>query len=1035
MSAELKDQYVTAIIVTHDGETWLSEVVAALSSQKLPADEIIAVDNGSIDGSPKLLRNAGISVIQQDREAGFGSAIAAAVASLPKLEKFEDGSENNEWLWILHDDCAPDRNALKKLLTAAIERPQVGIAGPKILGWYDRKHILEAGISITENGARWTGLEEHEYDQGQQDETKTVLAVSTAGMLIKRSLYDELDGFDPSLELFRDDIDLGWRAHIAGYSVICVGDAVLYHAEAAASERRSVDVGDAVLHRPLLLDRRNAAFVLLANSSRWILPWIALQLLVTAVGRSIIYLLAKLPGYAADEIAAIGLLIFKPADLIKSRRFRKKGKFLSARVIKPFIPSRSVRYRLTLERISSAIFNAFKSRKNQQEPITNRSFSDIGVIDESFDDLGFVPVKRFSKLRSIVKHPMLFGILITLTISILYSRNRFGSLSGGALAVAPNSATELLHRYVDSWHLVGLGNSAAVPTWLPVVAIASAITLGNPQIFLSLLFFLTPTLAFIVFYRSATRFSLAKYSAFIAALLYAFSPVVLTSINQGRLGSLVVALILPSLFTLMPKNLRVENLTLRKTAGICLIAGLATAFSPLFGICWIFLNMVLFIQQYISDSNNWREYKWQQILVNLNKDQFKKRAALIFSPIFMNIPWAFSFIFHPLKGLLEPGLSVESAGVQSVLMFNPGGATAPGLIFIAPFVLFLIISLITKEHRDSALFGIITIAVAATLSTYYVVGNGSAAQRIWTGPLILFAQTLALLSAFALFEKLIPILRATNIGYRHLLSAVTATTTAASLFLLPFWAATVGADSLVRANQEQVIPAFITDLAGTTAKPKTLVIRKNIEQLQYFITRGGDLQLGDADMKSQTPTEIQTAISDLVSGVGASSSQILGMYGVQYVFMKNPADAALVRTIDGIGGFTRSSATKDGVIWKVNGAHARLTLVDNNGQSFSLASNEKSSNAYAAKTGTILLAEKYDVGWKLLLDGRIVPLSKNQFGLPAFVIDKPGELSLVHDGTSRRGWVSLQLIAVLALIVLALPAGRRRKEVPLEELA
>ena len=89
----------------------------------------------------------------------------------------------------------------------------------------------------------------------------------------------------------------------------------MYHAEAAASERRSVDVKDAVLHRPLLLDRRNAAFVLLANSSRWILPWVAIQLLFTALGRSVIYLLAKLPGYAADEIAAIGLLIFKPPDL------------------------------------------------------------------------------------------------------------------------------------------------------------------------------------------------------------------------------------------------------------------------------------------------------------------------------------------------------------------------------------------------------------------------------------------------------------------------------------------------------------------------------------------------------------------------------------------------------------------------------------------------------------------------------------------------------------------------------------------------
>jgi len=1034
VSAELDDQYVTAIVVTHDGVTWLSEVVAALSSQKFKPQAIVAVDNGSVDGSPKLLRNAGIPVIVQDREAGFGSAISAAVAALPKSDRGED-FQSNEWLWILHDDCAPDRNALKKLLTAALERPQVGIAGPKILGWYDRKHILEVGISITENGTRWTGLEEREHDQGQHDETRTVLAVSTAGMLIKRSLFEELGGFDPSLELFRDDIDLGWRAHIAGYSVICVGDAILYHAEAAASERRSVDVRDAILHRPLLLDRRNAAFVLLANSSRWILPWVALQLLVTALGRSLIYLLAKLPGYAADEIAAIGLLIFKPADLIKSRRFRKSGKYLSARVIKPFIPSRSVRYRLTIERITSSIFNAFKFGKNQSENIVQRSYSDIGLIDESFDELEYAPVKRFTKVRAIVKNPILFGLLITLFISFLYSRNRLGSLSGGALAVAPNSAMELLRRYVDSWHLVGLGSSAAVPTWLPVVAIASVVTLGNPQSFIAALFFLTPTLAFVAFYRSAIRFSLAKYSAFLAALLYAFSPVILTSINQGRLGTIVIALILPSIFTLMPKNLRVENLSLRRTASISLIAGLAMAFSPLFGIGWILLNATLFIYQYFVDSNSWRSKSFQELLQNLNKDQFKKRAVLIFAPIFMNIPWAFTFVFHPLKGLIEPGLSVASSGILSNLLFNPGGPSAPGLIFIAPFALFLLISLITQDHRDSALLGIVVIAVAATLSTYYVTGNGSSAQRIWTGPLIIFAQTLALLSAFSLFEKLLPILRAANIGYRHFLSTITALVTAISLILMPIWAATVGANSLVKSNQEQVIPPFITDLASTSAKPKTLVIRKSVEQLQYFITRGGDLQLGDADMSAKMPPEVQQTISELVSGVGTTSSQILGTYGVQFVFMKNPADAALVRTIDGIGGFSRSSATKDGVVWKVNGANARLTLVDNNGQRFALASYDKSSNAYAAKPGTILLAEKYDNSWKLLLNGRVVNISKNQFGQPAFVIDKPGELSLVHDGTTRRGWVSLQLIAILTLIVLALPAGRRRKEVPVEELA
>ena len=63
--AQIEDQYVTAIIVTHDGVTWLPEVVAALSAQKHQADEIVAVDNGSKDTSIKLLNNAGISVIKQ----------------------------------------------------------------------------------------------------------------------------------------------------------------------------------------------------------------------------------------------------------------------------------------------------------------------------------------------------------------------------------------------------------------------------------------------------------------------------------------------------------------------------------------------------------------------------------------------------------------------------------------------------------------------------------------------------------------------------------------------------------------------------------------------------------------------------------------------------------------------------------------------------------------------------------------------------------------------------------------------------------
>jgi uncharacterized membrane protein YfhO len=149
--------------------------------------------------------------------------------------------------------------------------------------------------------------------------------------------------------------------------------------------------------------------------------------------------------------------------------------------------------------------------------------------------------------------------------------------------------------------------------------------------------------------------------------------------------------------------------------------------------------------------------------------------------------------------------------------------------------------------------------------------------------------------------------------------------------------------------------------------------------------------------------------------------------------MKNPADVGLVRTIDGIGGFTRSSATKDGVVWKINNAHAQITYLNNKGQYFPINFND-SFIAYVPGDGVIILAEKFDKAWELLLEGKLIKADENQYGLPVFKIPSKGNISLVHNGTSRRAWVSLQLIVIITVIILALPSGRRRREVPLEEL-
>ena len=259
------DFFVTAILVSHDGATWLPEAIAGISAQSRPVDRIIAVDTGSIDNSVQMLTGAGLTVIKTDRDAGFGDAIALALGSSKRLKS----DDQEELIWILHDDCAPTRTALQLLIEGLIDKPQVAFVGPKLRGWYDRRHLLEVGISIAVNGARWTGLDPREQDQGQFDQPMEVMSVSTAAMLARRKIFEDLGGLDPNLALFRDDVDLGWRARVAGFSVMTAPEALVYHAEASASERRSVDVEEAFLHRPRILDRKNAAYVLFANASWW----------------------------------------------------------------------------------------------------------------------------------------------------------------------------------------------------------------------------------------------------------------------------------------------------------------------------------------------------------------------------------------------------------------------------------------------------------------------------------------------------------------------------------------------------------------------------------------------------------------------------------------------------------------------------------------------------------------------------------------------------------------------------------------------
>jgi len=1024
--------FVTAIIVTHDGAAWLPEVIASLSSQTRAIDRIIAVDTGSIDSSPKLLRAAGITYIQAERDLGYGDAIEIALDQTPALQ--DPIGAAHECIWLIHDDCAPAKDALARMLEALDERPQVVIAGPKLLGWYDRDHLLEAGISIAPNGARWTGLEHREQNQGQHDEIKEVLSVSTAGMLVRRPAFEELGGLDPNLALFRDDVDLGWRAHVAGFGAICVGAASAFHAEASASERREVDVSEAFLHRPLLLDRRNAAYVILANSSWWLLPWLTVQLLGTSFLRVIFDLLAKLPGYAGDEIGAVALLIIHPTDLIKARRTRRKKRLLSPAVVGQFIPPRGSQIRSGVDRVTTTVSQRLKALNDLPERGAPQTYSDLGTISEEFDEPDFSQPVRSSIIRGLVRRPDSLAVIAIFLLSFIAAHARFGSLVGGAMGFIPTSGNDLLRSYAQAWHLVGMGSAVASPPWMAIVGVSSLATWGHLSLLITGLFLLTPPLAFIIFVNSLRRIGISQGASTLGGLVYVLTPLLWGALNQGRIDILVLYLIAPSFIFIKPLVANIAEISWRRIFAIALLVAVVGSFSPLLLAVWLIIQLVLILRAIVLV---WRGGNsaagWIDLLESDALTPVIRRFVLLLTTFLLTLPWSLGALIHPTQFLLAPGIPLQNGGALQTLLNNPGGAGSPPWWVIAPIPFFIFFSFFIRTLRQQALICSIILSSALVLNTFHVSGHG-ATESVFVGVAFLIISIILIPPMLREIQALTPTLRLRHLGLTHIAIALAAGLTVITTVTFSGWILSGQTPSLVQSDQSDVLPAFVSSLAQSPAKPKTLVLDSSSHETTFSISRGNPLSLGDADVVGTVPPEITDAVNQLVSGSGVTSGKVLGSFGIQYLYLKAPVSLDVARAVDGVGGFVRMSATAIGTVWRIVGASPRVLFTNPNGKNSLIPAGDIGATGTVSSAGTITLAEKYDRSWRLIDNGVDVPLQHATSGLPVFRVPQPGKVTLLFDGTTHRGLISLELLTLLISIVMALPSGRRRRQVPLDEL-
>jgi len=215
---------VFVIIVHLNGKTLLAECLNSLRKVDYPPYEVIVVDNGSSDGSRDFLRASypGVKLIENATNLGFGGGNNLGI-------RYALG-KNPDYLLLLNNDTLVDPSFLRELIAVAEEDPKIGIAGPKI--YYDARpeKIWFAGGAVN----LFAGLIRHrgirKMDRGQYDEIEEVDYITGCCLLIKREVITHLGTFDPIYDpAYYEDVDLCLRAKSAGYRVVFVPRAKVWH--------------------------------------------------------------------------------------------------------------------------------------------------------------------------------------------------------------------------------------------------------------------------------------------------------------------------------------------------------------------------------------------------------------------------------------------------------------------------------------------------------------------------------------------------------------------------------------------------------------------------------------------------------------------------------------------------------------------------------------------------------------------------------------------------------------------------------------
>jgi GT2 family glycosyltransferase len=228
---EIVPQNVDAVIVTRDrAELLLAALrsVAAAFESAGGSGEVVVVDNDSSDDSAERVAREFPDVrwIQLDRNHGFPTAVNHGLRVT-----------SGDWVLLLNNDATIEEDGLRRALDRPIA-PDVGTIALQ-MRFADRPETVNsAGIGVDVLGVAYDRFLGAPAD-GPASEPAEVFGACAGAALFRRAMLDDIGGFDSGIFLYLDDVDVAWRAQMAGWRALYAPEAVVWHAHSATTKHGS----------------------------------------------------------------------------------------------------------------------------------------------------------------------------------------------------------------------------------------------------------------------------------------------------------------------------------------------------------------------------------------------------------------------------------------------------------------------------------------------------------------------------------------------------------------------------------------------------------------------------------------------------------------------------------------------------------------------------------------------------------------------------------------------------------------------------